>query len=451
MLLRKFRYLVLLLVSTSLGATPESVQTESSRSIYPRSIYESAALALAHHPEVRKQEAVLAIQKSEQTIVESTYLPKVSLNLGIGREDSNTLSTRSRPAGSSIELERREAGIRVQQMLFDGFKTRWQSQSASERSEALQWERRYVLGDLALRAMVVHLELWRSLRLQAFHQKHLDAHSKILVDVESRIRSGKDEVARRSHTQARLARAEAALRAVQSELAGIREIFRQLTGVAAPEALREVSFDHLVLPDSRDEFLADVHANNALLLSHMAAQKSARSSAKSEEGSLYPTVLVETGANWDANIDGTPGRNSDAYVMLRLNYDLYNGGSDRARRFKLREQAELVRYERETLQQELERDARMAWEAWLGQQQQWQSLQSSLQYTEETHLSYYRQFAIGQRSLTELLDMENEVLDARVQAQRVEADLVISRLRIVWFSGQLLTRLADAGAVELLQ
>lgn len=416
-----------------------------------RSIYESATLALAQHPQVRRQAAQVSMVEAEQERVEAGYLPKVSLNLGVGREDSNTLATRSRPGGSSVELERREAGVRVQQMLFDGFRTHWQTRSAEERVDAMQWERRFALGELALQAMVAHLDLLRVMQEREFHRLHVEAHGKILTDIEARIRSGKDEAARRGHTQARLARAEAAAHAAQQELARVGEVYRQLTGTTGVNELREASLSDWPLPISSVDLIDAVRANNALLQSRLALQKSARSSAQAEDTLASPYVFVETGANWDANIDGTRGRNSDAFVMLRLNYDLYSGGSDQARSFKAREQAELTRYERELLQQELERDALVAWEAHQGQEQQRQSLLKARQFTEETHQRYYRQFSIGQRSLTELLDMENELLDARLQWLRVETDLAISGLQIQWYAGNLLAHLAEVGAVEVLQ
>jgi len=433
-------------------ATPmlPSAVTESLPGTGSRSIYDSVTLALAQHPQVRRQAAQVSIVEAEQERVEAGYLPKVSLTLGVGREDSNTLSTRSRPGGSSEELERREAGIRVQQMVFDGFRTHWQTRSAEERVDAMQWERRFALGELALQAMVAHLEVLRATQEREFHRLHVAAHGKILSDIEARIRSGKDEAARRGHTQARRARAEAAAHASQQELVRVGEVYRQLTGATGEGALREASFSDWPLPASSVDLIDAVRSNNALLQSRLALQKSARSSAQAEDTLASPYVFVETGANWDANIDGTPGRNSDAFVMLRLNYDLYAGGSDQAKSFKAREQAELARYERELLQQELERDALVVWEAHLGQEAQRQALLAARQFTEETHQRYYRQFSIGQRSLTELLDMENELLDARLQWLRVQTDLAISRLQIQWYAGNLLTHLAEIGAVEVL-
>jgi adhesin transport system outer membrane protein len=162
----------------------------------------------------------------------------------------------------------------------------------------------------------------------------------------------------------------------------------------------------------------------------------------------YPYVFLETGANWDANIDGTPGRNSDAYVLLRLNYELFSGGRFRAQEEKARHLAESRQYELDALLRELQKDAEQAWQQWVGLGAQMAALNDAARFTEDTRSAYYRQFSIGQRRLLDLLDIEREWLDARLQSERVASQVELARFRLLWLAGSLPSHLREQG-IEL--
>jgi adhesin transport system outer membrane protein len=50
-----------------------------------------------------------------------------------------------------------------------------------------------------------------------------------------------------------------------------------------------------------------------------------------QKSRFYPNVNVEVGRTMDNNIDGTRGHNQEWQAMVRMRYNLYNGGSDRRR------------------------------------------------------------------------------------------------------------------------
>ena len=81
----------------------------------------SAYTALQTHPKIFISKHDVGASKDQLTIIESAFLPSVSLSLGVGREDSNNASSRAVNGYGSSEMERRESGITISQMLFDGF------------------------------------------------------------------------------------------------------------------------------------------------------------------------------------------------------------------------------------------------------------------------------------------------------------------------------------------
>ena len=69
-------------------------------------------------------------------------------------------------------------------------------------------------------------------------------------------------------------------------------------------------------------------------------------------------------------------------------------------------------------------------------------LEQHVMSSEETRNSYKKQFDIGQRSLLDLLDTENEVFSAKNQLAEAQLDRQIAQLRILNGMGQLLQAMA---------
>ena len=146
-----------------------------------RSIAETVQLSIQHHPDIQAQRGEVAKSDAALDITTSGYLPVVTLNAGIGREDSNNSATRAANAGGSEELERRESGITLRQMLFDGFETHWQHQRRKDLQQSARLDLEERINDIALRAVDQHLSVAAHARILALHVENLGRHEKLPV------------------------------------------------------------------------------------------------------------------------------------------------------------------------------------------------------------------------------------------------------------------------------
>ena len=152
-----------------------------------------------------------------------------------------------------------------------------------------------------------------------------------------------------------------------------------------------------------------------------------------------PSLYLESGASWNANLDAVRGRNSDAFVMLKMRYDLFKGGADRASERIVKYQTQILRYELDDLRRELKREASQAWFSYQSNAKRASFLQDYVESAQTTKIAYAQQFNIGQRSLIDLLDAENELLKAKGQLQESKQDLSLSKYQIMHLQGKLLT------------
>jgi adhesin transport system outer membrane protein len=141
-------------------------------------------------------------------------------------------------------------------------------------------------------------------------------------------------------------------------------------------------------------------------------------------------------------------KNNDAYAMLRLKYNLYNGGTDKARvaerRIQEMEASEIMNRTR----RQVEESTRLSWNSLLTSSDRLPKLKAHADATEQTRDAYAKQFNIGQRTLLDLLDSENELYTARsnyIDGQYVE---LFARYRLLADMGKLVEALGVAPREE---
>ncbi|MDX1452820.1 MAG: TolC family outer membrane protein [Oleiphilaceae bacterium] len=413
-----------------------------------RSIAESVTLSLSQHPAVRAQLAQVAQASADLEVVEAEFLPQIRLTAGIGREDSNNASTRASGGGASEELERRESGITLRQMLFDGYQTHWQRQSSLSQKEAAQADLEDELTRTALDAVARHLELATAAQVVELHFAHLQRHQKIANDVDARTRSGRDDRAKLSQVAARLALSQANLSTAKEQLSHAQASYREITGATIPHTL--LWQDGLVkLPDSLEQFKTSVLAENPRLIGERARNEAAQDAWKAAKHHQYPKLFLESGANWQDNVDGVKGLNRDAYAMLRVHYDLYQGGADKARQRRTRLQHHYQQQQVEVIRRAVIMDAERAWSSYQEQGRRYNHLQNFVEAAEQTRSAYEKQFEIGQRRLIDLLDAENEVLRARSESLQARRQLYLTKYTLLALQNKLLDSLEVHGHLQL--
>jgi adhesin transport system outer membrane protein len=193
------------------------------------------------------------------------------------------------------------------------------------------------------------------------------------------------------------------------------------------------------MPENETEFVDSVLKNNIFLSSKLKELDAQLFEEKASGSTKLPSLYLESGASWNANLDAVRGRNSDAFIMLRMKYDLFNGGADKASERIVKLQTQDMRYELDDLRRELKREASQAWLSYQSNSIRVNFLQDYVESAQTTKTAYAQQFNIGQRSLIDLLDAENELLKAKGQLHESKQELVLSKYQIMHLQGQLLS------------
>lgn len=390
---------------------------------------------IEQNPQVQRalQDYAAVIQEIRQA--RAGYYPKLDATLGYGYEWTD------KEGRDDTELNRREARLNLNQMIFDGFATssevkRQEARAASRASSLKDTAQRY-----ALDASRAYMEVLRREQLLTLAKESLYNHVTIYDQIKRRTESGMDSLASIQQAEGRLALSEVNMLAAENNLRDARANYMRVVGQAAPESPEPFNAADLTLPASLEEAIARGLENQpvaGIAQFDVQATVAQRDAAKSR---MYPRLDFEVERRWDKNIDGVEGDDEDLTAMLRLRYNLFNGGADKARIRQTEHQIGEAQAIQRDAQRQIRESVELAWNAHEILTRQMEYLQRHVISSEETRDSYKKQFDIGQRSLLDLLDTENEVFAAKNQLADARIDDQIAQLRILTGTGDLLEAL----------
>jgi adhesin transport system outer membrane protein len=124
--------------------------------------------------------------------------------------------------------------------------------------------------------------------------------------------------------------------------------------------------------------------------------------------------------------------------MLKFNYNLFRGGKDLAQEHAAAWALEESKEGLSQVRRQVEQSMRISWNAYTNARAQLQYRKEHAEAIQKTRDAYHDQFSIGQRTLLDLLDSENELFSANtayIAAQYVE---LLGKYRVLGSMGQLM-------------
>ncbi|WP_157314272.1 TolC family outer membrane protein [Chitinibacter sp. GC72] len=366
----------------------------------------------------------------------SGYYPKVELSAGIGREHTNNFSTRA-AFGGGVNYTRKEAQALLTQMLFDGMGTKNEVNRQKARQLGAAHRLANTSEDVALKTTEAYLDVLRQQELLTLTKANLDAHLSTADQVKMRTAGGFGRKSDDEQIDARVALAKANVSAAQSSLNEAKIAYMRLVGEQPADLLRPAVPEGL--PVAMDEAANWAVANNRLLQAARADVAGAQAQYGLAESQMYPRVDLEAGAIYTDSLDGLRVEETERYYgMVKVRY-FFKSGADKA---YVAETKELV-YSAEEIVRRVERQVRqnasLSWNAMMIAAERVPVLTSYANSSKSARDEYSKQFSLGQRSLLDLLDSENEYFTAQRDLVGGQYDELRARFRLLADGNQLLT------------
>ncbi|WP_304167972.1 TolC family outer membrane protein [Lonsdalea britannica] len=392
------------------------------------------------HPEISAASNSRHSAESNVRAAQGGYLPSISLNAGIGKENLDTPSTRAQNSNNDI-LTRRETSINLSQRVFDGFET---SNTVAQQKATVNSRAYKTLNTSearALDAVQAYLDVLQRHEFLRLAEENLSTNQRIYDQIKLRSEQGVGRLADLEQAEARVAQARNNVLTEQTNLTDAESNYFSVVG-KEPVGLQLPSNDLLNVPATLVDAKRVMVANSPILKSAESDIEATRKQYEAQKSGFYPKFNVELARTLDENVDGTRGKYNEWQAMLRMRYNLYEGGSTKAtlesKAFQVKE-AEDVR--NNTLRQ-LNEELRLSWSAMNNARQQLPIAQEYAERSRRVRDAYQKQFSLGERTLLDVLDSENERFTAQRRMVEIRFLSLYSQYRLKARMGDLLNSLS---------
>lgn len=244
-----------------------------------------------------------------------------------------------------------------------------------------------------------------------------------------------------AQAEARVAEARADVTAARATLIQARTTYRTVIG-QEPNAL-EVPDLPGTLPQSGDAAADDALRGNYTYLQARFTERAAELQLDSAEADLLPTVKLVTDLSRSADSSGTESDSTIASASVQISVPLYQAGAVYS---QARQALENLRRQRFTAIQSgrsASEEAANAFEAYQSNLTQLDSLQARIDAAAIALEGVQQEASIGARTVLDVLDAEQDLLDARVRLVRSRHEALVSSFRLLSAVGRLTARDLD--------
>ena len=420
--------LIVMAMLTGWGAQAQSL---------PDPLVQAARKAVVSNPEVQARWNGFKAAGDERDVARGGFFPQLDLNASTGREDGRTpLIPQSRYNLNSTQLT-------LSQMLFDGMFTANETKRLGHAKLTRYYELAEASETAALEAVQAYTDVVRYRELVDAATENYVEHKQTTQQVEERANGGVGRRVDVEQANGRLALAESNLLVELTNLHDVSARYLRIVGETPPVSLPSLPepFKLGALPASTEVLMRDGLQGSPTLKAAVENARSYQLAIESRKSTYLPRVDLRAYTGNSNNIGGILGNTHVNGIELVLNYNLFRGGADRARERQAVNQKEQAH----DLQEKACRDVRQTLSIAysdvrsLDEQKRYQD-QHRLS-TEKSREAYRQQFDIGQRTLLDLLDTQNEYFEATRAYINANYNQIAAQARTLAGMGQLVSTL----------
>lgn len=410
--------------------TPASAET----------LKEALAAAYEGNPDLEARRAALRAVDENAAAAISGFRPSLQGQVNFAR--SNTVNVVGAvpevTPGSRVDFNSTDKNYvaSVDQPIFQGFQNYNALKGANAEIRAERQRLRDFEQTTMVNAVTAYMDVVRDQAVLDLNQNQVDVLRRQLEASRDRFRVGEITRTDVAQSEARLAVAISGRITSEAQLTSSRESYRRVVG-KMPGTLDDPFVP--LLPPTEEDAVALGLEQSPVLLAARDDEQAARHAVSEAKGALLPTIGAR--AEYRRNAGTTPQFGTDGFVGVdtsstrksigaQITIPIYQNGSEyssirRAKQTRSQRMLEIAAAERQVVE-----NVRNAWEQYRASQASIESNQSSVRANEIALEGVRQEAAVGSRTTLDVLDAEQELLDARVNLVRAERDKVVAAFQL---------------------
>ena len=392
---------------------------------------------ISANPEIQAKYHAYVGAGYEQELVKGGFLPKVDVQSTYRNQENINGVGSSR--GTEIPTWNNELVLR--QMIFDGFATSSEVNRLGHAKRVRYYELQSAMQRTTIEFMRSYIDTLRYRQLADYAKTNYVAHKQLFDKIKERVDAG---VARRvdlEQAAGRLALAEANLLTEMTNLHDVTARMQRLLGELPPANLEQPDFYKAGAEPTAADALRVAYVKNPDILSTIEDIQATKDEVKTKEAKYLPRLDLQARKNLGTSNDGRNSTSAADVLELTMNFNLFNGFSDQSAVSQAVEKLNIANDQRDKACVDTRQLVTIAYN-------DIQQLKEQLGYRythqisiENAREAYRKQFDIGQRTLLDLLDTENEYFQAKRSFTNTDYDFQNAYARLYGSQGELLNKI----------
>lgn len=385
---------------------------------YATSLQEAVDKAVSSIPAIGAAQARRQSSEERVRVERGALFPTVNLRGETGVQYTDSPSSRGRASRGTDDgdttLWRSEARLVVNQLLYDGGTTYNLVDEAQGNLVAATFRVDDAKRSVALQAIAAYVDVLRNRQFVAIAEDNIAAHERLFGNVSRLVDSGRASDSDVSQAEARLALAQANMENRKGELRDAETRYFRSVG-EAPGDLDPIGTAPTPADiDVEGQVQQAVRLNPELAVAR--ALIDARQSALDATNGLFlPRLEMELSASEGKNLNGVRGRDTDYQALLVLTWNLYRGGSDSARQREAQANLTAIKFDEADTLRFIRERVEAAYKSFEKNAARQGPLSRRVDRNSNLINAYERQFELNQRTLLDLLDVQNELFVSRAE------------------------------------
>lgn len=368
---------------------------------------------------------------AEIGIDEAGYYPTVTLESAVGRKATGRIDS----DGIHQSYNVFQNSLRLRQNIFDGFAT--QEKVNYRKMHALSAAYAYLdqANNIALQTVKSYINLQREKELLANAKLNVKRNTATYNKIKKAHDAGLTTLSEVSKIYSTLSLAKSNLMLQKNRLMNAQSDFRRVVGKTInPKKLQNVNF-HVKLPKNQKKAEAYALQYNPSVIAGTYTLKGAEALYRESQSAFYPKLNLELSQNYNDNYNEFIGTDDRAQALLVLSYNIYNGGADEAKKVSaLSKMDQEVSVVNDIKRQVIEK-VDLSWNSYTLAQDQIPFLKQYKKQSQSTLDLYNEEYELGNRSLLDLISVENDLKRANDELIYAKYNLLLAKYGIMHSMG----------------
>lgn len=390
---------------------------------------------ITSNPEVQARYHKFLEAGFEQDVARGGFLPDASI-VSTFRKQEEVIRL-----GNGTATPRMNNELVLRQMIFDGFATSNDVKRLGHASRVRYYELQSAMQNVTLEFVRAYLDTLRFRDLTQYAKDNYIVHKQLYDRIEERVNAGVTRRVDLEQATGRLALAESNLLTEMTNLHDVTARMVRLYGELPPETLEMPTFTKAGVEPTTAEALKLAYYQNPDLLATIEDIQAKEREINFNQARYMPRLDLQARKNLGTSSDGENSLASADLLEITMNLNLFNGFSDQNLIKQTAEKLNNSRDLRDKVCIDTRQVVTIAFNDIHQLAEQRVYRERHVVSIENAREAYRKQFDIGQRTLLDLLDTENEYFQAKRSLANTEYDMKIAHARVYAGQGDLLNKI----------